>query len=198
MGGSPALPPIRRRTPARISPRRALGIATHVTGARLRRRARALLLSSSTHAARAHGAVREDQETSGRKMRRQPHLSACRANCRSARLSQHRVNSQRATNRCCTLRRALEHSADYAGRSPDSRRCRCSSVRIHHLVPTVTLPLVARPTAHNFSALCLGARPKPPVLGDGGRSGSERGRSECASVPRGITPLFLGFLLEGG
>ena len=48
-------------------------------------------------------------------MRRQPHLSACRAGCRAARLSQLRVNSQRTANVHRTLRRALEHSADYAG-----------------------------------------------------------------------------------
>ena len=56
------------------------------------------------------------------------------------------VNSQRTANTRRTLRRALEHSADYAGRGPDSAVCGA---------------------AHNFSALCLGARPKPPSRGMG-------------------------------
>ena len=59
------------------------------------------------------------------------------------------VRLQRAANTLGTLRRALEHSADYAGRSPDSAVCGA---------------------AHNFSALCLGARPKPPSRGMGGSS----------------------------
>jgi hypothetical protein len=64
-----------------------------------------------------------------------------------------------------TLRRALEHSADYAGRSPDSAVCGA---------------------AHNFSALCLGARPKPPSRGMGGLQ--HRGRRSSVHRRTNITP----------
>lgn len=114
---------------------------------RLRRRARALLFwRARSRSASPRRGVQGDRETSGRKTRRQPHLSACRADCRAVRISQLRVNSQRAANTLDTLRRALEHSADYAGRSPDSAVCGA---------------------AHNLCVM-FGCPPKTPFQGDGG------------------------------
>ena len=122
--------------------------------------------------------VREDRETSGQTMRRQPHLSACRAGCRSAQLSQLRVNSQRAANTLDTLRRALEHSADYAGPAaarPQARTVGGADAR--RLVPITDSRVFhcasSRDRLRIISALCLGARPKPPVLGDGGLFSTE-------------------------
>jgi hypothetical protein len=152
----------------------ALGIATRVTGAVFCDGRGRCSFGQHAHAARAHGAVREDRETSGQRMRRQPHLSACRTGCRAARFSQLRVNSQRATNTLGTLRRALEHSADYAGPAaakaagPDSRRSACARASITQ--SRMYAGASSRDRLRIISALCLGGRPKPPSRGMGGSS----------------------------
>jgi hypothetical protein len=94
---------------------RALGIATRVAGAVFGDGRGRCPFGQHAHGARAHKMVREDRKAIGQRMRRQPHLSACRAGRRAVRVSQLRVNSQRQSNTHRTLRRALEHSADYAG-----------------------------------------------------------------------------------
>ena len=149
MGGSPAPAPHPPENSGTSVRGRVLRIATRVTGAVCGDGRERCSSGSALTQREPAKVVREDRETSGQTMRRQPHLSACRADCRTVRISQHRVNSQRTATALRTLRRALEHSADYAGRSPDSAVCGA---------------------AHNFSALCLSARPKPPSRGMGGSS----------------------------
>jgi hypothetical protein len=87
-GARPLPPPIHRRTRGASVRGRALGIAGHVTGAVFGDRRGRCSFGQRAHGARAHGLVREDQETSGQTMWRQPHLSACQAGCRAVRISQ--------------------------------------------------------------------------------------------------------------
>jgi len=122
---------------------------------RLRRRARALLFwaarswsASPSGGARGSGDEWSEDAASAAPFSVPGQLSIGPSQSTSVRL-------QRTANTLDTLRRALEHSADYAGRSPDSAVCGA---------------------AHNFSALCLGARPKPPSRGMGAKGSSARQR----------------------
>lgn len=123
-----------------------LGIATRVTGAVFDDGRGRCSFGQHAHGARAHGLVREGREVAvrgcGVSRAFQRAGLAVEQSC-----SVNFESTVSTANTLDTLRRALEHSADYAGRSPDSAACGA---------------------AHNFSALCSGARPKPPVLGDGG------------------------------
>ena len=154
---------------------------------RLRRRARALLFRAARSWSASPWGGARGSGGGGQKTRRQPHLSACRTGCRAARLSQLRVNSQRTANRHRTLRRALEHSADYAGPAAARPQARTvGGVRAREL-RSITRSrvfrwlLITRPTAHNLCVM-FGCPPKAPFQGEGGLLFRTEG--ERCSVPR--------------
>ncbi len=155
---------------------------------RLGRRARALLFwparsrsASPRGSTRGSGDERSDDAASAAPFSVPGQLSSSPAQSTSSQQSAHDEHAR-------TLRRALEHSADYAGPAaarPQARTVggvRRSSAQDHNTVPTHSRTSSRQSRLRIISALCLGDRPKPPSRGMGGNGRTSMSPSSAISL----------------